>query len=413
MKFALACYGTRGDVEPSVSIGRELERRGHEVNLAVPPDLVPFAEEAGLATVSYGPKLSDFLQEDFLRNFWAELARRPLKTLRELWQPIVHYWDQTGATLKSLADGVDLLSTGLNYEQPAANIAEYYDIPLVTLHHFPMRPNGQLVPMLPPTLVRSAGSMSEWMLWRMTKDVDNAQRRELGLGPTTRTSARRIADRGTLEIQGYDAVSVPGLAKEWARWGPPPFVGALTMSLSTDVDNEVTSWIADGPPPICFVTGSIPVKSPAETVEMISATCSQLDQRALLCGGGTDFTGILQSEHVKVVGAVNYAEVFPLCRAVIHHGGSGTTAASLRAGIPTLILWSSADQPYWGNQVQRLGVGTARRLSRSGAKTLVTDIRRILRPEYATRARELAAQMTSPAESVSKAADLFERSVIQ
>ncbi|CPZ66709.1 Putative glycosyltransferase GtfB [Mycobacteroides abscessus] len=60
MKFALACYGTRGDVEPSVSVGCELSRRGHDVSIAVPPELIGFAESAGLAAVPYGPKLPDF-----------------------------------------------------------------------------------------------------------------------------------------------------------------------------------------------------------------------------------------------------------------------------------------------------------------------------------------------------------------
>ena len=54
MKFVLASYGTRGDVEPYVAVGRELLRRGHEVRMAVAPDLVGFAESAGLAAVAYG-----------------------------------------------------------------------------------------------------------------------------------------------------------------------------------------------------------------------------------------------------------------------------------------------------------------------------------------------------------------------
>ena len=54
MKFVLASYGTRGDVEPCVAVGRELLRRGHEVRMAVPRDLVGFVEAAGLATVAYG-----------------------------------------------------------------------------------------------------------------------------------------------------------------------------------------------------------------------------------------------------------------------------------------------------------------------------------------------------------------------
>ncbi|MGV0837948.1 glycosyltransferase, partial [Mycolicibacterium thermoresistibile] len=166
MKFALACYGTRGDVEPSVSIGRELRRRGHDVSLAVPPDLVDFVAEADLAATPYGPPLQDFLREDFLRNFWTRLFRNPFGSLRELWAPIAEHWAATSSTLTSLAQGVDLLSTGLNFEQPAANVAEYYGIPLVALHHFPMRPNGRLVPALPPALVRGGGEVADWLFWR-------------------------------------------------------------------------------------------------------------------------------------------------------------------------------------------------------------------------------------------------------
>jgi len=412
MKFAIACYGSRGDVEPSVAVGRELLRRGHDVCMAVPPDLVSFAEAAGLATVPYGPIVEALLNEDFVRNFWTQLFRNPIRSLRELWEPIARYWGETSATLTSLADGADLLSTGLNFEQAAANVAEYYDIPLIALHHFPMRANGQLVPSLPSPLVRSAGTLTEWLFWRSTHKVEDTQRRELGLPKATGPSPRRIAERKSLEIQAYDEFCFPGLAAEWAKWdGRRPFIGTLTMELTTDADDEVASWSAAGTPPICFATGSIPVESPADTVEMISAACAQLGERALVCFGGTDFSHLPHFDHVKVVGPVNYAATFPACRAVVHHGGSGTTAASLRAGIPTLILWSSADQPYWGNQLKRLKVGTARRFSTTTRESLVADLRRILAPQYAIRARELAPRMTTPAKSVAKAADLFEDAV--
>ena len=411
-KFAMACYGSRGDVEPSVAVGRELLRRGHDVCMAVPPDLVSFAEAAGLATVPYGPIVEALLNEDFVRNFWTQLFRNPIRSLRELWEPIARYWGETSATLTSLADGADLLSTGLNFEQAAANVAEYYDIPLIALHHFPMRANGQLVPILPSPLVRSAGTLTEWLFWRSTHKVEDTQRRELGLPKATGPSPRRIAERKSLEIQAYDEFCFPGLAAEWAKWdGRRPFIGTLTMELTTDADDEVASWSAAGTPPICFATGSIPVESPADTVEMISAACAQLGERALVCFGGTDFSHVPHFDHVKVVGPVNYAATFPACRAVVHHGGSGTTAASLRAGIPTLILWSSADQPYWGNQLKRLKVGTARRFSTTTRESLVADLRRILAPQYAIRARELAPRMTTPAKSVAKAADLFEDAV--
>jgi UDP:flavonoid glycosyltransferase YjiC (YdhE family) len=111
------------------------------------------------------------------------------------------------------------------------------------------------------------------------------------------------------------------------------------------------------------------------------------------------------------VDVMNYAAVFPACRAVVHHGGTGTTAAGLRAALPTLILWRLPDQALWGARVKRLNVGTARRLSNTSEETLVADLGTILAPQYRTLARELATRMTKPAESVSAAADVVENFV--
>ena len=105
---------------------------------------------------------------------------------------------------------------------------------------------------------------------------------------------------------------------------------------------------------------------------------------------------------------MNYAKIFPACRAVVHHGGSGTTHAGLRAGRPTLILWMLPDQACWGARVKQLKVGTGRRFSATTEESLVSDLRKVLAPEAAVRAQELAARMTKPADSVAAAANLLE-----
>jgi UDP:flavonoid glycosyltransferase YjiC (YdhE family) len=382
MKVVLAGYGSRGDVEPCVAVGRELLRRGHDVHMAVPPNMLGFVESAGLAAVAYGRDTESLPDEDLamFRN------PNPISVLPEVTGYVAQVWAEKCTTLTSLADSADLLITGGPEQEIAASVAEYCGIPLATLHSFP-----------PGTLP------VVWLDWHITEQAKASQRRALGLPETPGPSTR------SLEIQAYDELCFPGLAAEWAESEiQRPLVGALTLELPTAADEEVLSWIAAGTPPIYFGFGSFPLLSFADTVAMISTACAELGERALICTGPNDLTQLPHSNQVKVVRAVNHSAVFPACRAVVHHGGAGTTAAVMRAGVPTLILSLFLDQPLWAAVVSQLKVGSGRSFTNTTQKSLVADLRSILTPDYAGRAREVATQMTKPAESVAAAADLLE-----
>ncbi len=167
-----------------------------------------------------------------------------------MWELSDESWTQMSQTLTSVSDGADLLSVGLSYQEAAVSVAEYLNIPLATLHHVPVRANGELLPILPPPLARFGMTAFDWLGWLLNRQVERAQRRELGLPKAKSPAARRIAESGALEIQAYDEACFPGLAEEWAKWdGQRPFVGALTMELTTGADEEVVTWIAAGTPP--------------------------------------------------------------------------------------------------------------------------------------------------------------------
>ncbi len=388
MKFVVAAYGSRGDVEPCVAAGRELLRRGHDVRLAVPPNMLDLIESAGLAAVAYGPNSHEV--EGFRRDF--SKIQNPITAVREVTEHITEVWAEKGRTLTALADGADVILAGVTEQGLAANVADYYGIPLTALHFFPAQ-------------ILEFG----WLDWRITKAAEHAHRRAIGLPQATEPSQQ------PLEIQAYDELCLPAMAAGWVKSnGRRPFVGALTLELPTDADDEVLSWIAAGTPPIFFGFGSMRVTSPADTVGMVSAACAQLGERALICSETNDFTDIPHADHVKIVRTASNAAVFPACRAIVHHGGAGTTAASLRAGIPTLILFAIwLDQPIWAAAVKQLEVGSARNFSETTEESLVLDLRSILTPQYAARAREVATQISKPAESAASAADLLEEAARQ
>jgi vancomycin aglycone glucosyltransferase len=387
MKFVVAGYGGRGDVEPCVAAGRELQRRGHDVRMAVPPNMLDLAESAGLVGDAYGPDSREELNpgSDLVASIIPRM-NNPLSVVPEVVEHVTEVKLAKGATLTELAKGADLVLAGFNEQGLAANVAEYHGIPAVALHLFPER-------------MWSSG----WLFAQMTKVAEDAQRRALGLPEATEPSAR------SLDIQAYDKLYLPAEAAQWTQEDERhPFVGALTLELPTDADEEVLSWIAAGTPPIYFGLGSTPVTAPVDIGTLISTACARLGERVLICPGPNDFSHVEHFDHVKVVPAVNHAAIFPACRAVVHHGGAGTTAAALRSGIPTLILWSWLDQPLWAAGVEQLKVGVARRFSESTTEALEADLRLILTPHYAARAREVATQTTTTAESLARAGNLLE-----
>jgi UDP:flavonoid glycosyltransferase YjiC (YdhE family) len=382
MKFALATLGSRGDVEPYAAVARELQRRGHEVRLAVAPNYLGFVESAGLAAVAHG---RDQVQqnENMIRKYGN--TPNPIIMAWEIANDMAQLWPELGTSLTSLADGADLLLADPSEQGLAANVAEFYNIPLATLHFYPTAPRGAD--------------------YEITQEAEDAQRRALGLPQQTGPSARQL-----LEIQAYDELFFPGLAAEWAKHDvPKPFVGGLTLELPADADDEVLSWIAAGAPPIYFGFGSSArVAFADDTFTVISAACAELGERALICSGSSDFAQTPHCDDVKVASAVNHSAVFPACRAVVHHGGPGTTFAGIRAGVPTLALCVSVDQPMWAAAINQLEVGVGRRFSETTQKTLVEDLRFILTAQCVARTREVAAQMTPPAQSAAAAADLLE-----
>jgi UDP:flavonoid glycosyltransferase YjiC (YdhE family) len=103
MKLVVAAYGSRGDVEPGIAVGRELLRRGHDVRLAVtvPPDMLALIESAGLTAVPYGPDWQAQLRdEDFVR-----MIQNPLSAIGEAIDYVTQVSAEKSATLMSLTNG--------------------------------------------------------------------------------------------------------------------------------------------------------------------------------------------------------------------------------------------------------------------------------------------------------------------
>jgi UDP:flavonoid glycosyltransferase YjiC (YdhE family) len=137
--------------------------------------------------------------------------------------------------------------------------------------------------------------------------------------------------------------------------------GWLLPDASTDpLPDHVEAFLAAGDPPIYIGFGSMPIPDPDATARLLLTALQRTRQRAIVCGPTLAATYALQtSDTVLTADELPHERLLHRVSAVIHHGGSGTTGAGLRAGRPTLITPFIFDQFFWGHRTHRLGAGPA------------------------------------------------------
>jgi len=119
----------------------------------------------------------------------------------------------------------------------------------------------------------------------------------------------------------------------------------------------LVDFLQSGPPPVYVGFGSMSNRNPEEVTEIVLKALERCKQRGILLTGWGGLVKTDLPEHVYPIGSIPFDWLFPQMTAVVHHGGAGTTASGLRAGIPTIIVPFFADQPFWGERVFRLGAG--------------------------------------------------------
>jgi UDP:flavonoid glycosyltransferase YjiC (YdhE family) len=252
------------------------------------------------------------------------------------------------------------------------------------------------------------------MYWRsMAQDI-NHFRADLGLAPVSTPTATRLAAAGTLELQAYHPALVPDLTDYPTH---RPIIGFLTPDRDLknqlgeeDVDPDLDAWLTDGEPPVFVGFGSMPVIDPAATMDMITSAADQVGARVLIGAGWSRFgqTQALGNRVRVATGVLNYDRVLPRCRVAVHHGGSGTVAASVAAGIPTFVCSLVADNPFWGARVEQLGIGVHERFADLDQDRLEAGLRRALHAEIITRSRAIGDTVRADTGAAGRAADLIE-----
>jgi len=306
------------------------------------------------------------------------------------WRKLTEYMDNAATgTLAAAEAGADVILA--NSVAPYAyDIAEALGIPAIGAHLQPTEPSAAY----PPVIMNSARSLGAWgnkiigeraAAGPAPYDAPSARlRRELGLGKESRAAGERRRRKAKATIlHGISPTVLPRPA-DWhsglvmaGYWWP-------AMKPGWQPPTELVNFLADGPPPVFVGFGSSAHIDPAFILEATRRAGVRTVVQGAEGGLGDD---------AIAVGSVPHEWLFPRMAAVVHHAGAGTTAAGLRAGVPTVGVPVYTDQPLWASRIAALGAGPAPIPYKKLAPERLGDAIKeaVSTPSYALRAAELGA----------------------
>jgi len=355
--------GSRGDIEPCIRLGRGLSESGFDVLLAAPENFGGLAKGSNLAFHPIRGDVQAIMASETGRRFMERGNLNPLasiRSMRALVGPVA--LDMAEDVLDACRDA-DLLISLAVFGTLAKSISELAHVRLVHIEPTPMLPTSAFpAPGWPVQrnlggfLNRLSGQAMLWIIWQWYGPSVNHFRQRHGLRPLGGGDFHRILRSNTL-LGAYSAKVVPRPV-DW-----PDNVSITGYWHSADdatgwqPTRELVSFLEAGSPPVYVGFGSMAGRNP----EQLAATAIQaLDlsgQRGVLMTGWGGMKAETLPKNVIMLDSAPHSWLFPRMAAVVHHGGAGTTAEGLRAGIPSVIVPFTLDQPFWGRRVQSLGVG--------------------------------------------------------
>lgn len=395
-KISLVSYGTRGDVQPFVCLGAGLASRGHEVQLLVPRNGAPMARASGLPTLELPFDIQQMFDSPAAQEMLA--AGRINKFFKWLHEEEGSFLDPLReALLEGTREADTIVSHGLMEDRCAA-IAEARGARMISVHFAPSMPSREFPS--PFVTRRNLGPLNPMthrlmlgMLWRLSRDDVATLRRELGI-PAARSSHSQALGRGKGELLLAYSPAVAPIPADWPTGARS--VGALTMSPElresigeSGLSNDVEAWLDEGPPPVFLSLGSMPVLDVEGLVRTVRGSLEAVGARGVIGAGWSDL-GEIRDETIFSVEGVDHQSLLPRCLAAVHHGGSGTTHASLAAGTPTLVCSVFADQHYWGHRCHALGVGDTFPFKRLDQRRLTAGLEKVMNERVRSNAADLA-----------------------
>jgi len=368
MKIGVQTWGSEGDVNPFIALAAGLSKAGHEVKLAITcsdrKDFKQLAEKLGfkLGKVDYIGESEEALNK--MGKQMIEISN-PLSQLKfvfdKMFLPGLPSMIETARTL--VAENDLLIGHFIHY--PLQSVCETSGKPYITVSL-----NHGAIPTAyyPPVPFPNLGKFFNKLMWKLSeKMVNNAIlsyinkcRSSLDLKPVE--TFRRVWESPILNLIAVSPILCPP-PEDWGVNNKVcGFFNLDDFTSNWDMPEDLENFLDSGTPPVYVTLGSMTGTENNsllvnETTKLLYDAVKIAGCRAVIQSRWEYVLDVPQVNTIFKVNSAPYTKVFPKCKAVIHHGGAGTTQTAILCGTPSIIIAHIQDQFLWGHRLKELGIG--------------------------------------------------------
>lgn len=418
MNIFIATYGSRGDVQPYLALGRGLLNAGHNVTIATSVRFQADVQAIGLHYGYMNDELLSILDTQLGRSLidsshglignlkqliQAKKKISPLQTkqIEECWlaakdanpDVIIFHPKAFGAPSYAEKLGVPVMLASVVPMLVPSSTTPHIGFPSLKLGKWYNRLTYSLV-----NLIMQLSISKPIRHWRVENGLPakggiNLLRTHSGSSmPVLQGFSRHVAD---LPLDNQSQVTTTGYwFTETPDWQP---------------SQALSEFLESGPPPVYIGFGSMVGQDPQQLTETVIAALTKAKVRGILASG---WGGIKSSSLPDSIIEIDHAPhqwLFPKMAAIVHHCGAGTTAAALRAGKPSIPVPFFGDQPYWAKRLYELGVSSIPLPKKSlNSDSLAQEIKHVISDVSIQKNAEILGQKVRREGGIEKAVKVIE-----
>jgi sterol 3beta-glucosyltransferase len=365
MVITILTTGSRGDTQPYIALGIALKKAGHLVRIAAFENYEVFVKSYGLEYLPIKGDVSKIVTSDIGKD--ASKADNPFKLLMSFNKLQTYVFDLQ-KDFYSACQGSDAI-----VYHPGAPIgyfaAQHLNIPSILATPFPMTPTKEYPSLIFYDSIRLGRGFNllthklfEKIMWfASSSPIKQFWKKEFGKVPEDFGCPFGKQNTKTLPTVISCSNFVFPRPKDWSEYVTSTGYWFLDEASDWKPSNNLLEFFHKGKPPVYFGFGSMgdAASLADQTTEVVIKALKRSGQRGIFATGLNGMSRIENiPEEIFILDSAPHSWLFPQVAAVVHHGGAGTTAAGLRAGVPSIIIPYSNDQFAWGRRVFELGVGS-------------------------------------------------------